>query len=125
MLKFMAAEGCDRKEAQGNMDAYFENPQGEFCKQIHNMYSPCEMVTYAQGEFPINLQFLLIIVIILNTCPNEILQQQQQQQKTGHTKDCKNKTVPQRRITQMPTWIQNRLLSQLYGQVSYFGLDII
>jgi hypothetical protein len=26
----MAAEGCDRKEAQGNMDAYFENPQGEF-----------------------------------------------------------------------------------------------
>mmetsp|Transcript_35414 Transcript_35414/g.72380 ORF Transcript_35414/g.72380 Transcript_35414/m.72380 type:complete len:205 (-) Transcript_35414:1112-1726(-) len=27
VLKYMAAEGCDRKEAQGNMDAYFENPQ--------------------------------------------------------------------------------------------------
>mmetsp|Transcript_3015 Transcript_3015/g.5088 ORF Transcript_3015/g.5088 Transcript_3015/m.5088 type:complete len:199 (+) Transcript_3015:104-700(+) len=27
VLKYMAAEGCDRTEAQGNMDAYFENPQ--------------------------------------------------------------------------------------------------
>lgn len=26
VLKYMAKEGCDRKEAQGNMDAYFENP---------------------------------------------------------------------------------------------------
>lgn len=27
VLKFMATDGCDRKEAQGNMDAYLENPQ--------------------------------------------------------------------------------------------------
>jgi hypothetical protein len=26
VLKYMAAEGCSRKEAQGNMDAYLENP---------------------------------------------------------------------------------------------------
>ncbi len=28
VLKYMAGEGCDRKEAQGNMDAYLENPNG-------------------------------------------------------------------------------------------------
>lgn len=27
VLKYMAKEGCDRIEAQGNMDAYLENPQ--------------------------------------------------------------------------------------------------
>ena len=27
VLKFMAQDGCDRKTAQGNMDAYLENPQ--------------------------------------------------------------------------------------------------
>jgi len=27
VLKYMAQEGCDRVEAQGNMDAYLENPQ--------------------------------------------------------------------------------------------------
>ncbi|KAL9188961.1 hypothetical protein ACHAXT_011451 [Thalassiosira profunda] len=27
VLKYMAQEGCDRKEAQGNMDAFLENPQ--------------------------------------------------------------------------------------------------
>mmetsp|Transcript_13245 Transcript_13245/g.24365 ORF Transcript_13245/g.24365 Transcript_13245/m.24365 type:complete len:196 (+) Transcript_13245:114-701(+) len=27
VLKYMAKEGCDRVEAQGNMDAYLENPQ--------------------------------------------------------------------------------------------------
>lgn len=27
VLKYMASEGCDRKEAQGNMDAYLENAQ--------------------------------------------------------------------------------------------------
>ena len=30
VLKYMAQDGCDRKEAQGNMDAFLENPQGEF-----------------------------------------------------------------------------------------------
>ena len=29
VLKYMAQDGCDRKEAQGNMDAFLENPQGE------------------------------------------------------------------------------------------------
>ena len=27
VLKYMAQAGCDRKEAQGNMDAFLENPQ--------------------------------------------------------------------------------------------------
>ena len=27
VLKYMAQDGCDRKEAQGNMDAFLENPQ--------------------------------------------------------------------------------------------------
>lgn len=27
VLKYMAQEGCDRVEAQGNMDAFLENPQ--------------------------------------------------------------------------------------------------
>ena len=27
VLKYMASEGCDRKEAQGNMDAFLDNPQ--------------------------------------------------------------------------------------------------
>lgn len=27
VLKYMAREGCDRIEAQGNMDAFLENPQ--------------------------------------------------------------------------------------------------
>lgn len=27
VLKYMAQAGCDRKEAQGNMDAFIENPQ--------------------------------------------------------------------------------------------------
>lgn len=31
VLKYMAQDGCSRKEAQGNMDAYIENPNGEFC----------------------------------------------------------------------------------------------
>jgi hypothetical protein len=26
----MAQDGCSRKEAQGNMDAYIENPNGTF-----------------------------------------------------------------------------------------------
>jgi hypothetical protein len=29
VLKYMARDGCDRKEAQGNMDAFNENPNGE------------------------------------------------------------------------------------------------
>mmetsp|Transcript_1959 Transcript_1959/g.4226 ORF Transcript_1959/g.4226 Transcript_1959/m.4226 type:complete len:185 (-) Transcript_1959:1479-2033(-) len=27
VLKYMAQDGCDRKEAQGNMDAFLDNPQ--------------------------------------------------------------------------------------------------
>lgn len=27
VLKYMAQDGCDRREAQGNMDAFLENPQ--------------------------------------------------------------------------------------------------
>lgn len=29
VLKYMAQDGCSRKEAQGNMDAYIENPNGK------------------------------------------------------------------------------------------------
>ena len=29
VLKYMARDRCSRNEAQGNMDAYFENPMGE------------------------------------------------------------------------------------------------
>jgi len=29
VLKYMAQDGCTRKEAQGNMDAYIENPNGK------------------------------------------------------------------------------------------------
>ena len=28
VLKYMAKEGCERQEAQGNMDAFFESPNG-------------------------------------------------------------------------------------------------
>ncbi len=31
VLKYMAQDGCDRKEAQGNMDAFLENPQVSYC----------------------------------------------------------------------------------------------
>ena len=29
VLKYMARDGCDRKEAQGNMDFFIENPNGK------------------------------------------------------------------------------------------------
>ena len=39
VLKYMAKEGCERQEAQGNMDAFFENPNGTY---IHiNIYKHC------------------------------------------------------------------------------------
>lgn len=35
----MAQDGCDRKEAQGNMDAFLENPQGEFTLLSQHLYA--------------------------------------------------------------------------------------
>ena len=35
----MAQDGCDRKEAQGNMDAFLENPQGEFTLISQHLYA--------------------------------------------------------------------------------------
>ena len=42
VLKYMAGDGCDRKEAQGNMDAFLENPQDwayqKKCEQNKGVY---------------------------------------------------------------------------------------
>lgn len=45
VLKYMAQAGCDRTEAQGNMDAFLENPQDWACTSsdefvVAQFYSP-------------------------------------------------------------------------------------
>lgn len=41
VLKYMAQDGCSRKEAQGNMDAYIENPNGKFILFLMLLHFGC------------------------------------------------------------------------------------
>lgn len=43
VLKYMAAEGCDRVEAQGNMDAFLENPQDWAYQKMEEKRNPNKM----------------------------------------------------------------------------------
>ena len=75
VLKYMAQSGCDRKEAQGNMDAFLENPQdwayqktceqnGAYKKDYANANMSPKQVTLSTiwGEFLV--LFLLRVLLV-------------------------------------------------------------
>ena len=86
----MAQDGCDRKEAQGNMDAFLENPQGEFALILlsRHIFSWIVPLTFRQSTPKIQ---------------------------TGDFKKYRSKTELIRKIMPMQTWSRNKLFLRQFG----------
>lgn len=50
VVAYMAKEGCSRKEAQGNMDAYFENPTSWALQKMNEKDGVVEKYDYANAN---------------------------------------------------------------------------
>ncbi|KAL3805478.1 hypothetical protein ACHAW5_007150 [Stephanodiscus triporus] len=64
VLKYMAQEGCNRVEAQGNMDAYLENPQDWSYQKMQEKNNGAPRKDYANA----NMQPGQIVLSTLWAC---------------------------------------------------------
>lgn len=93
VLKYMAQDGCDRKEAQGNMDAFLENPQ---VLQLTYMNETSYCFVF-QAESFVSFSFRLFII-------KDWAFQKVQEQNGAYVKDYANANMQPKQVILSTIW---------------------
>uniref|UniRef100_A0A7S1BHD8 Uncharacterized protein n=1 Tax=Corethron hystrix TaxID=216773 RepID=A0A7S1BHD8_9STRA len=75
VLKYMATEKCDRLEAQGNMDAYFENPSDWTYQKLQERsgkLSKRDYVTIDKKRVVLTLTWAVLVTTVLGQIVHEM-----------------------------------------------------